>query len=78
MKEFNLKSSGLEISIFSDAPRGSGLGSSSSLVVGIISALCSIYGIDLSNKRIADLAYLIERIKLNLDGGTQDQYVCAY
>ena len=78
LNEFKLDPLGLEISIFSDAPRGSGLGSSSSLVVGLISTLCSIYGINLNNNKIADLAYKIERIKLDLDGGTQDQYVCAY
>ena len=78
LNEFKLDPLGLEISIFSDAPRGSGLGSSSSLVVGLISTLCSIYSINLNNNKIADLAYKIERIKLNLDGGTQDQYVCAY
>jgi D-glycero-alpha-D-manno-heptose-7-phosphate kinase len=75
---FNVDFQYLDISVYSDAPRGSGLGASSSLVVGLVSSLATLYGIQLNFSQIAEIAYVIEREKLSLDGGTQDQYVSAY
>ena len=75
---FNLEIIPLEFNIFSEAPRGSGLGASSSLVVGLVSSLAKYYGISLNNIEISNIAYTIERVHLDLDGGTQDQYVTTY
>ncbi|MGZ3521880.1 MAG: GHMP family kinase ATP-binding protein, partial [Vulcanimicrobiaceae bacterium] len=71
-------SSGLECYIQSDAPPGSGLGSSSTMIVALIEALAREQGIHVSNYQKADLAFQIERNDLGIMGGLQDQYAAAF
>ena len=68
----------LKISTYVDAPQGSGLGSSSCLVVAMISALAKYYGLNLFPEHIAKYAYDIERIICGYKGGWQDQYASAF
>ena len=69
---------GLDIFLHSDAPPGSGLGSSSTVVVTLIGALKHWLHLPLTNYDIADLAYQIERVDLGIKGGKQDQYAAAF
>ena len=64
---------GVEIVMFSDVPPGSGLGSSSALVVAMLKLLDTAFGLDLDPHELARLAYPIERQDLGISGGCQDQ-----
>ena len=69
---------GADLWVHSDAPPGSGLGSSSTLVVALIGVISKWLGRTLSSYDVAELAYRIERVDIGLAGGRQDQYAAAF
>jgi D-glycero-alpha-D-manno-heptose-7-phosphate kinase len=69
---------GVEVTMFSDVPPGSGLGSSSALVVSMLKLIHTAYGISMDPHTLAELAYRIERVDLGIPGGRQDQYAAAF
>lgn len=69
---------GLSVFLASQAPPGTGLGSSSAVAVALIKAMSVLSGEKLSPHKIAELACLIEIDQLGMPIGKQDQYAAAF
>ena len=78
VKEYSKKPIAFEMPTSMDVPTGSGLGTSSTLVVSVLGAFVEWLELPLGEYDIAHLAYEIERNDLNMAGGRQDQYAATF
>jgi D-glycero-alpha-D-manno-heptose-7-phosphate kinase len=69
---------GYNLVLRSNTPPGSGLGSSSTMMVTLVGMLHEFYGQPLDQYEIADLAHAIERVDLSIRGGLQDHYAAVF
>jgi D-glycero-alpha-D-manno-heptose-7-phosphate kinase len=69
---------GLALSLASDVPPGSGLGSSSAMAVALLQALSVANGSPLGKEEAAERACALEIVRLGMPIGKQDQYASAY
>jgi D-glycero-alpha-D-manno-heptose-7-phosphate kinase len=78
VRDFDLGEPALSVTSVCDAPPGSGLGSSSTLVVALIEAFRQYFSLPLDDYDMARLAFEIERVDCGLAGGRQDQYAATF
>ncbi|QIM23021.1 GHMP kinase [Phycicoccus sp. HDW14] len=72
------RSSGFDLFLHTGAPPGSGLGSSSAVIVAVIALVSAHLGVELTPHEVAEVAARLEREDLGIRGGLQDQYAAAF
>jgi D-glycero-alpha-D-manno-heptose-7-phosphate kinase len=77
-KRFKIEPFGCDIISYQDVPTGSGLGTSSTLIVSLIGVYMELFNLPLGEYDIAEMAIQIERNELKENGGKQDQYAAAF
>jgi D-glycero-alpha-D-manno-heptose-7-phosphate kinase len=69
---------GFDLFLHANAPPGSGLGSSSTVMVCLIGLLKEFHKLPLTDYEIAQMAFTLEREELGIKGGLQDQYAATF
>ncbi len=78
IRQFDLEPLSFRLTSWIEAPQGSGLGTSSTIVVSLLGAFVEWLQLPLGKYDIAHLAYDIERMDLKMAGGKQDQYAATF
>lgn len=77
-KDYEISGLSYELTTYVDAPAGSGLGASSTLIVAVLGAFKEWLCLPVDDYDLARLAWEIERKDLGLTGGKQDQYAATF
>ena len=78
VRDYGLRPQGFNLTTAVDAPKGSGMGTSSTVTVAVLGAFAEWLQLPLGKYDVARLAYDIERIDLGMSGGRQDQYAATF
>ncbi|MFT4601024.1 MAG: D-glycero-alpha-D-manno-heptose-7-phosphate kinase [Arenicella sp.] len=78
IRQFNIAPFGFRMVNEMDVQTGSGLGTSSTILVSILAAFNRLLNLDLGKRELAEMAVKIERQELKMAGGKQDQYAATY
>lgn len=78
IRDYVKKPLSFTLTTFSDVPKGSGMGGSSTITVAMLGAFVEWLKLPLGEYDIAKLAYDIERLDLRMEGGKQDQYAATF
>lgn len=80
LAEFDRSSlSNIKMNVRSPVPPGSGLGTSSAITLGMLAALnWALEETKWNKTQLAERAYFVERERLGIPGGIQDQYACSF
>jgi D-glycero-alpha-D-manno-heptose-7-phosphate kinase len=78
VRQYGKIESGFKLTTYVDAPAGSGLGTSSTLMVAILGAFAEWLKLPFGEYDLAHVSYEIERLELNMAGGKQDQYAATF
>ncbi len=78
IRDYKLKPLSFSLTSYVDAPAGSGLGTSSTLVTAVLGAFSEWLKLPLGEYDMARLSYEIERTDLGMAGGKQDQYAATF
>lgn len=78
VRNYGKLDTGFRLTTYVDAPAGSGLGTSSTLMVAILGAFVEWLKLPFGEYDIAHTAYIIEREELKMAGGKQDQYTATF
>jgi D-glycero-alpha-D-manno-heptose-7-phosphate kinase len=72
------EASGFDLLLYSNAAPGSGLGSSSAMMVALVGVLTEFLSAPVTDYDLAELAHSVEREELGIKGGRQDQYAAVF